>query len=71
VSGGEVTLESGDLEERLKTANAMGDDALQRRGGVRVSPEQFTHGSSAQRVEWLRRGYQSGDPAPCDTFRDR
>jgi hypothetical protein len=71
VSGGEVALESGDLEEGLKTANAIGDDALQRRGGGRVSPEQFTHGSSAQRVEWLRRGYQSGDPAQCDTFRDR
>lgn len=71
VSGGEVALEPGDLEEGLKTANAIGDDALQRRGGGRVSPEQFTHGSSAQRVEWLRRGYQSGDPAQCDTFRDR
>ena len=68
VSGGQVALEPGDLEEGLKTANAIGDDTLQRRGGGRVSPESFTHGSSAQRVQWLQRGYQSGDPASCDTF---
>ncbi|WP_417232911.1 neutral zinc metallopeptidase [Brevundimonas sp.] len=68
VSNGAVALEAGDLEEGMKTANAIGDDALQQRGGGRVSPEGFTHGSSAQRVEWLRRGYQSGDPAVCDTF---
>jgi len=67
-SGGQVALESGDLEEGLKTANAIGDDALQRKSTGRVSPENFTHGSSAQRVEWLRRGYQSGNPAVCDTF---
>jgi predicted metalloprotease len=68
VSDGAVALESGDLEEGMKTANAIGDDTLQRRGGGRVSPEGFTHGTSAQRVDWLRRGYQSGDPAVCDTF---
>ncbi|WP_339913417.1 neutral zinc metallopeptidase [uncultured Brevundimonas sp.] len=68
VSNGAVALEAGDLEEGMKTANAIGDDTLQRRGGGRVSPEGFTHGTSAQRVEWLRRGYQSGDPAVCDTF---
>jgi predicted metalloprotease len=67
-SGGQVALEPGDLEEGLRTANAIGDDTLQRRQGGRVTPEGFTHGSSAQRVEWLRRGYQSGDPASCDTF---
>ncbi len=66
-SGGRVALESGDLEEGLKTANAIGDDVLQKRGGGRVSPEQFTHGSAAQRVEWLQRGYRSGDPNRCDT----
>jgi len=68
VSNGAVALESGDLEEGMKTANAIGDDTLQQRGGGRVSPEGFTHGSAAQRVEWLRRGYQSGDPSVCDTF---
>ena len=68
VSNGEVALTSGDLEEGLRTASAIGDDTLQRRQGGRVVPEGFTHGSSAQRQEWLRRGYQSGDPAACDTF---
>lgn len=68
VSGGRVALEPGDLEQGLKTASAIGDDSLQRRSGGRISPESFTHGTSAQRVEWLRRGYQSGDPAACDTF---
>jgi len=68
VSGGQVALTSGDLEEGLRTASAIGDDTLQRRQGGRVVPEGFTHGSSAQRQEWLRRGYQSGDPAACDTF---
>lgn len=66
-SGGKVALESGDLEAGLKTANAIGDDALQKRGGGRVSPENFTHGTSAQRVEWLQRGYRSGDPKQCNT----
>ena len=69
VSNGQVALEAGDLQEGMRTAQAIGDDTLQRRGGGRVSPESFTHGSSAQRVEWLQRGYQSGDPSACDTFR--
>ena len=68
VSNGQVAMEQGDLEEGLKTAKAIGDDTLQGRNGGQVSPEGFTHGSSAQRVEWLQRGYQSGDPAVCDTF---
>ncbi len=68
VSNGQVALESGDLEEGLRTASAIGDDTLARRGGGQVVPEGFTHGSSAQRMEWLQRGYQSGDPAVCDTF---
>ncbi len=68
VSGGQVALEAGDLEEGLRAANAIGDDALQRQAGGRVAPENFTHGSSAERVRWLRRGYDTGDPAACDTF---
>lgn len=68
VSNGAVALEPGDLEEGLRTAQAIGDDTLQRRSGGRVVPEGFTHGSSAQRMEWLQRGYQTGDPATCDTF---
>ncbi|HRO32242.1 MAG TPA: neutral zinc metallopeptidase [Brevundimonas sp.] len=67
-SNGQVALDPGDLEEGMKTANAIGDDTLQRRSGGRVTPEGFTHGTSAQRMEWLRRGYDSGDPAVCDTF---
>lgn len=67
-SNGEVALEAGDLEEGLKTANAIGDDALQRKSAGKVTPERFTHGTSAQRVEWLKRGYESGDPTRCNTF---
>lgn len=70
VSNGQVALSAGDLEEGLKTASAIGDDTLQRRSGGRVSPDSFTHGSSADRVAWLQRGYQSGDPASCDTFQN-
>lgn len=68
VSNGEVALDAGDLEAGMQTASAIGDDTLQRRQGGQVQPDGFTHGSSAQRVEWLRRGYESGDPASCDTF---
>ena len=64
-SGGQVTLEPGDIEEGLNAASRIGDDVL---SGGQASPESFTHGSSEQRVEWLRRGLQSGDPAQCDTF---
>ncbi|MET0545198.1 MAG: neutral zinc metallopeptidase [Caulobacterales bacterium] len=68
VSGGKVALESGDLEEGMKTANAIGDDTLQRNATGKVTPEGFTHGTSEQRMEWLQRGYQTGDPKQCDTF---
>jgi len=61
-------LEDGDLEEALTAAAAIGDDTLQRQAGGRVRPESFSHGSSAQRVRWFQRGYQSGDPGQCDTF---
>ena len=61
-------LEAGDLEEALTAAAAIGDDTLQRQGSGRVRPESFSHGSSAQRVRWFQRGYQSGDPDQCDTF---
>ena len=65
---GRVQLEEGDIEEGLTAAAAIGDDRLQRMQGGRVAPDRFTHGSSAQRVEWLRRGLQSGDPNACNTF---
>lgn len=67
-SRGQVALEPGDLEEGLKTARAIGDDALQKRSTGRVTPENFTHGSSEQRMRWLRRGFETRDPAQCDTF---
>ncbi|HEV7354128.1 MAG TPA: neutral zinc metallopeptidase [Brevundimonas sp.] len=69
-SGGEVALEPGDLEAGLATAAAIGDDALQQRGGGRVSPESFTHGTSAERAAWLRRGYEAGHPSACNTFQN-
>ncbi|HEY9609791.1 KPN_02809 family neutral zinc metallopeptidase [Allocoleopsis sp.] len=61
-------LEEGDIEEALNAASSIGDDRLQRQAKGYVVPEAFTHGSSAQRVHWFKRGIQSGDPAQCNTF---
>ena len=61
-------LEKGDLEEALNAANQIGDDTLQRRTQGFVVPDSFNHGTSAQRVEWLKRGMQSGKLEDCDTF---
>ena len=63
-------LDPGDIEEGLQAAEAIGDDTLQKRAQGRVVPESFTHGSSAQRVEWFRRGFERGTMEACDTFRD-
>lgn len=68
VSGGAVALEPGDVEEGLRTAQAIGDDMIQKRMTGKVTPEAFTHGTADQRVEWLRRGLSTGDPNACDTF---
>jgi len=65
---GPVALESGDVEEALNAATAIGDDRLQQQSQGRVVPESFTHGTSAQRVRWFRRGFESGDIKNCDTF---
>jgi predicted metalloprotease len=62
-------LERGDIEEGLNAASQIGDDTLQRKGQGRVVPESFTHGSSAQRVEWFKRGFNSGTLESCDTFK--
>ncbi len=67
-SGRRVQLESGDLEEGLNAAAAIGDDRIQRMSTGRVFPDKFTHGSSAQRVAALRRGFETGDPKTCDTL---
>jgi hypothetical protein len=61
-------LEAGDIEEGLAAASAIGDDTLQRRARGRVAPESFTHGSSAQRVHWFKRGLEQGTLEACDTF---
>jgi uncharacterized protein len=61
-------LDRGDLQEGLNAAAAVGDDRLTQ---GRASAESFTHGTSAQRMEWFRRGYESGDPKSCDTFNSR
>lgn len=61
-------LEDGDIEEGLRAAAAIGDDAIQRNAGRHVTPESFTHGSSEQRVEWFTRGYRTGAVDECDTF---
>src|SRR5690606_29651498 len=61
-------LESGDIEEGLNAAAAVGDDHLQRQAGGRVRPESFTHGSSAERVRWFRTGLDRGEMTACNTF---
>ncbi|WP_075181434.1 neutral zinc metallopeptidase [Pantoea sp. 1.19] len=64
-------LETGDLEDALNAARAIGDDRLQQQSQGRVVPDSFTHGTSAQRYGWFKRGYDSGDPGQCDTFASR
>jgi uncharacterized protein len=61
-------LDPGDIEAGLRAAASVGDDRLQRTSTGRVSPESFTHGTSAQRSAWFKRGFDSGDPKACDTF---
>ena len=64
-------LESGDVDAALAAATAIGDDTLQRQAQGTVVPDSFTHGSSAQRVRWFKRGIDSGKVGECDTFRAR
>lgn len=61
-------LEPNEVEEGLKAAAAVGDDRLSRSAGRQVSPESFTHGSSEQRMQWFRQGFDSGDFKSCNTF---
>ena len=63
---GKVQLDPGDADEALRAASAIGDDRLQKMATGRVMPDRFTHGTSAQRVEWFRRGMESGDPRACN-----
>ncbi len=61
-------IEDGDLEEALNAASAIGDDKLQQQAGGRFRPEAFTHGTSKQRMEWFKRGMDTGDVKACNTF---
>ena len=61
-------VESGDIEEALQAASAVGDDTLERQTQGYVVPDSFTHGTSEQRVRWFRKGYESGDISQGDTF---
>lgn len=61
-------LEQGDIEEALNAASAIGDDRLQQQSRGYVTPDSFTHGSSAQRVHWLTQGIETGDTEQCNTF---
>jgi uncharacterized protein len=61
-------MDPGDLEEALKAANQIGDDALQKSTQGYAVPDSFTHGTSAQRVKWFKRGFDTGNLESCDTF---
>lgn len=63
-------LEAGDIEEGLTAASAIGDDTLQKQSQGHVTPDSFTHGSSAQRVKWFKIGFENGNMDSCDTFKD-
>lgn len=67
-TAGENVLEPGDVDEGLRAAASVGDDRLQKMATGRVSPESFTHGTSAQRMDWFKRGFESGRIGACDTF---
>lgn len=61
-------FESGDIEKAFNAAEAVGDDRLQKRSQGYVVPDSFTHGTSAQRLQWFKRGLNTGDPSQCNTF---
>ena len=64
-------LEPGEAEQAITAASAIGDDRLQAQSRGYVVPDSFTHGSSAQRVRWFKRGFESGDPGQCDSFKTK
>ena len=62
-------INQSDVSAAMRAAGAVGDDRLQRMGQGYVNPESFTHGTSAQRVQWFKRGFDSGRISSCDTFK--
>ncbi|PYC64368.1 hypothetical protein C7C45_30335 [Micromonospora arborensis] len=62
------SITASDISEAVQAAEAIGDDSIQERSGGQVNPDQFTHGTSAQRQRWFQQGYDRGDPKTCDTF---
>ncbi len=64
-------LEAGDIDEALQAANAIGDDRLQKKSQGYIVPDAFTHGTSAQRMKWFKKGYDTGDITEGDTFSAR
>ncbi|AIZ45648.1 membrane protein [Deinococcus radiopugnans] len=66
--GDQAKITQADVQEAIRTAQAIGDDNLQRQAAGRVVPDSFTHGSSQQRIKWFTTGFQTGDPNKCDTF---
>jgi predicted metalloprotease len=64
----ENILDPQDIDDGLRAAAAVGDDRIQRQTQGRVTPDSFTHGTSAQRANWFRRGFDTGDPKACNTF---
>jgi len=64
-------MESGDMEEALNAANAIGDDRLQKQSHGKVMPDAFTHGTSEQRMYWFKKGFETGDVRQGDTFSAR
>ena len=63
-------IEPGDMEEGLRAASAIGDDTLQRNAGQRINPENFTHGTSRQRMQALQLGLETANEAECDVYFD-
>ncbi|WP_436521720.1 KPN_02809 family neutral zinc metallopeptidase [Actinoplanes sp. HUAS TT8] len=63
-----TSITATDISQAIDTAEAIGDDTIQKKSGGSVNPDQFTHGTSAQRKKWFSQGYQSGNPENCDTF---
>ena len=67
----QIKIDQGDIQQAMTTASAIGDDKLQQQSQGRVVPDSFTHGSSAQRIQWFTQGWQSGSVKTCNTFQSR